>query len=359
MKKLGCGVLFVCLGMLILFTYLMDNLPDNKNEQMSLTGQGQSEVEKSLFYEERPVLNRKPSTPSLKEDGLHNLIGEPVTTLEEVFGEPSRIDKSAYDYDWWVYPNSESYIQIGVENDQVVTVYFIGEENELTFPFYIGQLYEDINNEFTFTEQISFNLQANSFQFNLTEEELLTRPLLKVDDVFIQLYFDTFTKSLSGIRYLDGKTLVKHRPYSVVYRGELIEAKKLTAEEWSEVEKGAALQILDITNEIRKRHQLNELEWDEETSIVAFHHSEDMKLNEYFSHTSPAYGELKDRLKKQGVFYQLAGENIAAKYVDAIAVVEGWLNSEGHRVNLLHEDFTHLGVGVYELYYTQNFITPW
>ncbi|MFN7250971.1 MAG: CAP domain-containing protein [Anaerobacillus sp.] len=357
MKKLGCGVLFVCLGMLILITYLMDNLPDNKNEQMSLTGQ--SEVEKSIFYEERPVLNRKPSTPSLKEDGLHNLIGEPVTALEEVFGEPSRIDKSAYDYDWWVYPNSESYIQIGVENDQVVTVYFIGEENELTFPFYIGQLYEDINNEFTFTEQISFNLQANSFQFNLTEEELLTRPLLKIDDVFIQLYFDTFTKSLSGIRYLDGKTLVKHRPYSVVYRGELIEAKKLTAEEWSEVEKGAALQILDITNEIRKRHQLNELQWDEETSIVAFHHSEDMKLNEYFSHTSPAYGELKDRLKKQGIFYQLAGENIAAKYVDAIAVVEGWLNSEGHRVNLLHEDFTHLGVGVYELYYTQNFITPW
>ena len=63
------------------------------------------------------------------------------------------------------------------------------------------------------------------------------------------------------------------------------------------------------------------------------------------------------RLEVGKVTYRSAGENIAANYVDAIAVTEGWLNSKGHRESLLNKEFTQLGVGVYEKYYTQNFIT--
>ncbi|RXI98722.1 hypothetical protein DS745_17465 [Anaerobacillus alkaliphilus] len=342
------------LSLALIIALLVDNLLVNDNETTH-TQVNFIEAEKTLY---EAKLEDKEKSILLQEDGLHKLIGLPVNEIINIYGEPSRIDVSAYDYEWWIYPSSESYIQIGVDEGYVVTVYFIGSEL-LIAPFYIGQSYEEIMNEIGFPQQVSFNVKGNSYQFNLTEEELETRPLLFADHVFIQLYFDTFTKKLSGIRYLNGETLIKHRPYSVVYRGELIEAKPLSADQWRDIEYGASLQILAITNEIRKRHDLNKLEWDEETSIVAFHHSEDMSINEYFSHTSPSEGELKDRLKKQGVLYQLAGENIAAKYVDSIAVVEGWLNSEGHRVNLLHEEFTHLGVGVYERYYTQNFITPW
>jgi uncharacterized protein YkwD len=61
-------------------------------------------------------------------------------------------------------------------------------------------------------------------------------------------------------------------------------------------------------------------------------------------------------LTAANVPFQMAGENIAAHYVDGPAVVEGWLNSKGHRESLLSGDFTHLGVGVYQKYYTQNFI---
>lgn len=355
MKKFRCGIFFVFMGIAIFYAFFMDNLLEHDIEHTSSKGHF-NEVNESVFYE--PKAGKQQQSTLLEEDGLHKLIGKPIEAVLQMYGEPSRVDLSAYDYSWWIYPRENSYVQIGIEEDHVVTVYFIGED-VLTPLFYIGQPYEEINDTFTFQEQVSFNVKSNSYQFNLSEEELTTRPLLKIDHVFIQLYFDTFTNKLSGIRYLDGNTLVKHRPYSVVYRGELLEANPLSGTEWRQVEKGVSLQILDITNEIRKRHQLNKLEWDDETSIVAFHHSEDMRINEYFSHTSPSHGELKDRLKKQGIFYQLAGENIAAKYVDAIAVVEGWLNSEGHRVNLLHEDFTHLGVGVYERYYTQNFITPW
>ncbi len=356
MKKLGCGMFLVLcfIGMALTSALLVDNLLVNEVETSHIEGNF-IEAEK-ILYEVVSVEQQNESV--LSEEGLHTLVGKPTDFILELFGDPSRIDASAYDYEWWIYPNDESYIQIGIEEGVVVTVYFIGSDS-LVNPFYIGQSYEELYEQFGFPQQVSFNVAGNSYQFNLTEEELGARPLLKVGDVFIQFYFDTFTMTLSGIRYLNGETLIKHRPYSVVYRGELIEPKPLSVSQWRAIENGAALQILSITNEIRKRHFLNELEWDEETSIVAFHHSEDMSINDYFSHTSPTEGELKDRLKKQGVLYQLAGENIAAKYVDAIAVVEGWLNSEGHRVNLLHDEFTHLGVGVFERYYTQNFITPW
>lgn len=64
-------------------------------------------------------------------------------------------------------------------------------------------------------------------------------------------------------------------------------------------------------------------------------------------------------MKKGNISFKVAGENIAAQYVDGLAAVEGWLNSEGHRVNLLDESYSHLGVGVYQRYYTQNFMIPY
>ncbi len=356
MKKIGCGLFAIFFaGLVILCAYFWDNLVENESSSIN---ENFTKAEHSI--DDTKLDDKKNQLPKhLFPEGLYKLIGKKATEVKRKYGTPSRIDLSAYDYEWWVYPLTNSYLQIGVEDDQVVTVYYIGEVDPITAPFYIGQPYEELQQQYKFQDQISFNIQNNSYKFQLSSEEINTRPLIKVDNMFIQLYFDTFTNKLSGIRYLDGKTLIKQRPYSVIYRGELIEAKPLAANEWRKIEKGTALQILAITNEIRKRHQLNELYWDEKTAVVAFQHSEDMRNNNYFAHTSPTYGKLKDRLKKQRILYQLAGENIAAKYVDSIAVVEGWLNSEGHRVNLLHDEFTHLGVGVYEKYYTQNFITPW
>lgn len=364
MKTIGLRLFFVLsiLAFGIYCLFFLDNLlGTNNNETVILTNDLTQEHNKNNLLELKTIQNRGNETRSLfMKEGLHSLIGQEKDELLAKLGEPKRVDRSSYDYEWWIYPESyaDGYLQVGIESDRIVTVYCIGE-NLPTNPIQIGTEYTEINNILHFQDQVSLNVSQNSYQFKLTEEDLKYRPLVKVDDIFVQLYFDSFTKKLSSIRYLDGATLVKHRPYSVAYRGELLEPKQLNEDEWSEVEKGSSLQIFDITNVIRKRHQLNELAWDEDTAIVAYYHSKDMQINDYFSHTSPEHGELKDRLKTKGIFYQMAAENIAAKYVDSIAAVEGWLNSEGHRVNLLHEEFTHLGVGVFERYYTQNFLTPW
>jgi uncharacterized protein YkwD len=312
-----------------------------------------------------PKIENQSEQPELKNEhviktnGLFSYIGKSSREIEKLLGKPVRIDRSSYDYHWWIYnQDPKSYIQVGIYNNKVVTVYGIGENIDIT-PFKIGQPLQEIYQILPLDQSVSLEVHDNSYRFELSEEDLNTRPLLPINGVFAQLYIDRFTGKLSSIRIMDGETLIKLRPYELVYRGELITAKELSPEEKAEVQKDNEKQIFDITNIIRLRHHLQPLKWDETTAEVAFKHSKDMYEGNYFSHQSPTNGSLADRLANGGVFFQMAGENIAAKYVDGIAAVEGWLNSKSHRETLLNEDFTHLGVGVYDLYYTQNFIKPW
>ncbi|HWO74826.1 MAG TPA: CAP domain-containing protein [Bacillus sp. (in: firmicutes)] len=284
------------------------------------------------------------------------MIGKDSETVRDTFGSPDRIEPSLYGYDWWVYKgNSGDYFQVGIEDQKVVTAYIIGEDINVK-PFEIGQPIQDIFKLATLSTDIQLDYDGTTYQFELTEEDLNIRPLIPIGDIFVQLYFDKFTEKLSSIRFMDAETLIKLRPYDLVYRGTLHEIPPLEEDSWSAATEAIEKQIFDMTNVIRERFGLPALEWDPVTAVVAYEHSKDMHDNEYFSHTSPEYGELKDRLEVRDVAFEMAGENIAAQYVDAGAVIEGWINSKGHRETMLEEEFTHLGVGVYRKYYTQNYI---
>ncbi|WP_449539892.1 CAP domain-containing protein [Ferdinandcohnia sp. Marseille-Q9671] len=289
-------------------------------------------------------------------DGLYSFIGMEQSKIKDILGEPKRIDYSSYDYVWWVYNSDpKNYIQVGIENNKVVTVFGTGDNVNIS-PFHIGQPIEELQSKGLIKPEISLSVEKNPYRFELTEQELNTNPLIAMGSVYVQLYVDTFTKSISSVRFLDGKTLIKLRPYELAYRGELLSANEVSSNEWKLIEQGNTAQILDLSNIIRMRHGIPPLKWDEQTAEVAYLHSKDMSTNQYFDHVSPTKGGLAERLAQGNVSYLLAGENIAAKYIDGIAAVEGWLNSEGHRDTLLHEEYNYLGVGVYEKYYTQNFI---
>jgi len=119
-----------------------------------------------------------------------------------------------------------------------------------------------------------------------------------------------------------------------------------------------AKQVVDLTNEQRKKNGLAALQLDTKLSSVAQTKSEDMQKNGYFSHTSPTYGSPFDMMRDFGVSYSTAGENIAQGQRTPQEVVNAWMNSEGHRKNILNGNFTHIGVG-YEStgnHWTQMFI---
>lgn len=120
----------------------------------------------------------------------------------------------------------------------------------------------------------------------------------------------------------------------------------------------AAQQVIDLTNEQRKKNGLPPLQADTKLSSVAQMKSVDMQQKGYFSHTSPTYGSPFDMMRDQGVTYQTAGENIAQSQRTPQEVVNNWMNHEEYRRNILSRDFTHIGVG-YESagkHWTQMFI---
>lgn len=116
--------------------------------------------------------------------------------------------------------------------------------------------------------------------------------------------------------------------------------------------------VVDLTNQERAKNGLAALKVDTALSKVAREKSLDMSKNGYFSHTSPTYGSPFDMMKQFGISYQYAGENIAMGQRTPEEVVQAWMNSEGHRKNILSANFNYIGVGYVETgnYWTQMFI---
>lgn len=116
--------------------------------------------------------------------------------------------------------------------------------------------------------------------------------------------------------------------------------------------------VVDLTNQERAKNGLPALKVDLSLSKMARDKSQDMSTNHYFSHTSPTYGSPFDMMKKYGITYRYAGENIAMGQRTPEEVVTAWLNSEGHRKNILSPNFTYIGVGYVANgnYWTQEFI---
>ena len=117
-------------------------------------------------------------------------------------------------------------------------------------------------------------------------------------------------------------------------------------------------EVIRLVNEIRAENGLKALTYDWELSRVARYKSQDMKDNKYFSHTSPVYGTPFQMIKNFGISYRSAGENNAKGYSTPQAVVNSWMNSSGHRANILNANYTHIGVGYVAggNYWTQMFI---
>lgn len=120
------------------------------------------------------------------------------------------------------------------------------------------------------------------------------------------------------------------------------------------------LEVFNLINEQRTKNGLSALKIDSEVQNVSRIKAKDMVNNNYFSHTSPTYGSPFDMLNSFKVSYKTAGENIAGNSSNSAAVT-AWMNSSGHKANILNSSFNYTGVGVvngskYGKIYVQMFI---
>ena len=116
-------------------------------------------------------------------------------------------------------------------------------------------------------------------------------------------------------------------------------------------------EVVRLVNEVRAQNGLSPLTANWELSRVARYKSQDMADNRYFSHTSPTYGTPFQMIKAFGLSFRTAGENIAYGQRTPQAVMNGWMNSSGHRANILNASYTQIGVGYVAdgHYWTQMF----
>ena len=104
-------------------------------------------------------------------------------------------------------------------------------------------------------------------------------------------------------------------------------------------------EVLNLINKYRNENGLEDLKIYSKLQETAKIKAEDLEENNYFSHISPNFGAIANLLDKNGVYYKVAGENLAGN-INSKKAIEAWINSESHRNNILDEQFTYTGISV-------------
>lgn len=211
-------------------------------------------------------------------------------------------------------------------------------------------------------ERLNMTVQWFDTQRRVTAEKEGLSVTLFIDSDTMQVNDETITLPTPPIIYND-YTLVPLRAISeaagaqVEWDGDTRSVYITIAEEdfddWCS-------QIFQLTNEVRTRRGLQPLKWDDSLAELAKAHCEDMIERGFVSHDNPDGESPFDRMKKAGIRYQYAGENIAAGSASPALALEGWMTSDQHRSNLLNPDFTYIGIsvvrgGAYGIYWVQEF----
>lgn len=119
-------------------------------------------------------------------------------------------------------------------------------------------------------------------------------------------------------------------------------------------------EVVNIVNHERSRAGLSPLRMHSQLNAAAQAHSNDMARNNFMGHTGSDGSSMGDRIKRHGYNFRTAGENVAAGQRSPQDVMRSWMNSPGHRQNILNPNFRDIGVGYaqggsFGIYWTQKF----
>lgn len=250
-------------------------------------------------------------------------IGQRVDTLDP----PNRIDLSIDGYDWYIYNDDYSkYLQIAVHNGIV-----IGFHSNANLWLLADEI--RIGDNKTLVDSIYSNRSQTNDHYHT----------YFADDFTITTYFDSTNDSLTAVTIFDS-SLKENIQNSTMVNYDLLCS-------------GMERQVFDLANTVRARNGLIPYKWCDNAAAVARKHCQDMNDRDFFNHINPDGEGPSNRMNNNNQFVYYVGENIAMGQRDAIDVHERWMNSNGHRRNILG-DYTYLGVGItsnQRLHFTQLF----
>lgn len=297
----------------------------------------------------------KPLEVERPAEGVSVYIGRPSQDWIDDYGQPARIEPSAFGYEWWIYNQSYSnYKMVGVKDQKIVQVYTAGTATDAA-PYTIGQPADELYRFTIIDNEITAKLGNNIYTFNLSGEDRETRLLVRFEDIYAQLYMDSKDGILEAVRFMDAETLVRHQPYDMMYAGDLLVPITPSSALQASIDKANAQQVIDLTNVYRLHHQRLPLSVNPSVGMIAQKHSRNVARQQFDTDDSEPES-LEERLESSRIVYEEAAENTASQYFDAAEAVNGWVNSDEHRDTFYSSRFNQLGVGVFGKYYTQSFL---
>ena len=223
-------------------------------------------------------------------------VGDPVSSIKLIFGEPDRIDSGNDRCDWYVYNSDFSkYMMVGVLDNKVLSVY---------------------------TAFTDFSVNGGIKYGDVLDEELIVKD------------YKVYTDKLDG-----------NKVYAA-WINSSYSSDRFLKENFDDVKSMSEKQIFDITNAFRHKNGLTVLSEDSVASKVCGKHSQDMADNNYFDHTNLKKESPWDRYDGAGGKYYACTESIAGGEYAPQNTFDSWLNSADHRENLLHKKATFAGVGM-------------
>jgi uncharacterized protein YkwD len=273
-------------------------------------------------------------------------IGDSISSVVNKLGEPARKDSSAYGFQWYIYNQDLThYAQIGISGGQVVGLYTSAGNWTSPNGIHLGSSSADVVK--AYANPLSAILKGNTnYLIDMSKQEYA---VYLINGSYVTFFYDVYSNNtVTGIQ--------------VITKSEEENLTDFTALADASLRDSYEKEVFDLTNVMRVRFAKPTFAWDSTVAGTSRKHSKDMAVNNYFDHIDLQGLNPWDRGTADGIQYKFYSENIAAGQESAIFAIHGWMNSEGHRHNILG-DGTRLGVGVYfggsyKTYYTQNFYTP-
>lgn len=263
----------------------------------------------------------------------NSLIGMTTQALTKKYGAPNRKEPSEYGFTWYVYNSDyKSFFMAGVKDGKVVADYTNAKGLSYKGQFKLNSTRAAVRAKLG--KPVTYVRSGNDVLI-LNKEELKEKDMFTVGSAYVIVFYDT-TKG--------GKVT------SIMIVPASDEAKALvgTPELTSALVAAYQRISIDLINAIRVRNGLKKLTTDKKDMKLAVSRSTDMRDRNYFDHYTPAPKRLSpaDQAKKMGIKYKSLGENIAYGNHNAILAHEAFMNSSGHRSNVMKSSYTKVGSGV-------------
>ena len=253
-----------------------------------------------------------------------------LNEVEELVGKADRVDVSSYGFNWHVYNRyKNTFFMIGINNNKVVGLYSNTNNNAHLNEIKIHE---------TDIDYIRGNFKIEEIQNNEKEYDVL-----KTIGHSITVYYDIHENNrVTSFEVIKNKYINK-RDYNF-YSEKGLDDSRLYNEK---LKKSSELQMFDLINSTREKFGLSKLEYDDDKAHdSSIKHALDMEENNYFAHDNLKGESPFDRMKKEGINYSYAGENLAGGHISVIRAHEALMNSKGHRDITLTEEFEKVGIGV-------------